>query len=227
MAQRVSSGALGPVERRWEGVMRIVRLAGAGLAVAILLLVTTPAAQSPQPPAPPQPAPSATPQTPPAADQQPVFRAGINFVRVDVIVSDKNGNPVGDLKQTDFEVLEDGKPQAVETFRLVKIDSQAPVEVQRDIQSRADEEAAASNEDARIFVFFLDDYHVRLGNSMASRKPLTDFIQNNLAPRDLVAVMYPLTPLDGVQLTRDHNSVVRAIERFEGRKFNYEPRNAI
>ncbi len=31
------------------------------------------------------------------APQQPVFRAGINFVRVDVIVTDKNDDPVVDL----------------------------------------------------------------------------------------------------------------------------------
>src|SRR5574341_540248 len=67
----------------------------------------------------------------PSAQQQPPFRAGINYVRVDVIVSDKAGTPVGDLKQTDFEVFEDGKPQTIDTFRLVKIDSAAPVETQR------------------------------------------------------------------------------------------------
>ena len=39
--------------------------------------------------------------------------------------------------------------------------------------------------------------------------------------------MYPLTPIDAVTLTRDHQSVVRTLERFEGRKFNYEPRNSI
>jgi VWFA-related protein len=184
------------------------------LAVVVsLAIVVTIAAQEPRP------------QSQNATPQQPTFRTGINFVRVDVIVSDKSGNPVGDLKQTDFEVLEDGKPQAVETFRLVKIDASAPVETQRTIQSRADEETAAADEDARIFVFFLDDYHVRLGNSMASRKPMMEFIQNNLAPRDLVAVMYPMTPLDAVSLTRDHQSIVRMLERFEGRKFNYEPRN--
>ena len=55
-----------------------------------------------------------------------MFRAGINFVRVDVIVSDKTGNPVADLKQTDFEITEDGKPQTVETFRLVKVDTASP-----------------------------------------------------------------------------------------------------
>jgi hypothetical protein len=32
-------------------------------------------------------------------------------VRVDAFVTDKKGNPVTDLKQTDFDVLEDGKPQ--------------------------------------------------------------------------------------------------------------------
>jgi VWFA-related protein len=193
-----------------------------GLALVALTIGVAGEQQQPPPPTPPaeqQP----PPPTPPS---QPTFRTGINFVRVDVIVSDKSGNPVSDLKQTDFEVLEDGKAQAVETFRLVKIDTASAVtETRRPIQTRADEETAAADEDARIFVFFLDDYHVRLGNSMASRKPMVEFIQNNLAPRDLVAVMYPMTPLDAVSLTRDHQSVVRALERFEGRKFNYEPRN--
>jgi VWFA-related protein len=213
--------------------MRKVRLGGAGVAVATLLMVTATAGQSPQqptPPAPtPQPAQAPAAQTPAAqtpGDQQPVFRTGINFVRVDAIVTDRQGNPVADLKPADFEVLEDGKPQTIESFRFVKTDGAAPVEITRAIRTRTDEERAAANEDARIFVFFLDDYHVRLGNSMASRKPLVEFVQNNIGPGDLLAVMYPLTPLDAVTLTRDHQSIIRVLERFEGRKFNYEPRNA-
>jgi VWFA-related protein len=156
-----------------------------------------------------------------------VFRAGINFVRVDVIVTDKTGNPVADLKQTDFEVTEDGKPQTVETFRLIKVDTTSPEYVQRTIRTREDEELAAADESARIFVFFLDDYNVRLGNSMSSRKPVVDFIRTQLSPNDLVAVMYPLTPLDAVVLTRNHEAVARVVEKFEGRKFRYEPRNDI
>ena len=54
---------------------------------------------------------------------QPVFRTGINIVRVDVIVTDRQGNPVTDLKLEDFDIQEDGKPQKAETFRLVKIDT--------------------------------------------------------------------------------------------------------
>jgi VWFA-related protein len=203
------------------------------LVVLVTSLALVSSAQEPAPaqgqPAPDPQAPAATP--PPAqettAGGQPVFRGGINFVRVDVIVTDKQGNPVLDLTQADFEVAEDGKPQTVETFKLVKVDTTAPEYTTRTIRTREDEEIAASDESARIFVFFLDDYNVRLGNSMASRKPVSDFIRNQLSPNDLVAVMYPLTPLDAVVLTRNHEGVIRAIERFEGRKYRYEARNAI
>ena len=64
--------------------------------------------------------------------EQPIFRAGINTVRVDVIVTDRQGNPVTDLKLEDFEIQEDGKPQKPETFRLIKIDTETqPAYTQR------------------------------------------------------------------------------------------------
>jgi VWFA-related protein len=196
--------------------MATARTIGAVFALAFTLLAS--AASTQQPPT------NSSPSAPGAPDQQPVFRTGINFVRVDAIVTDKQGNPVGNLQASDFEVLEDGQPQTIEQFRFVRVDGSLPVESPAPIRTRADEERAAANDDARIFVFFLDDYHVRLGNSMAARKPLIEFIETSLGPNDLVAVMYPLSPLDAVTLTRDHESVIRAIERFEGRKFNYEPK---
>ncbi|MGH9203693.1 MAG: VWA domain-containing protein, partial [Vicinamibacterales bacterium] len=167
----------------------------------------------------------AQPQTQPAPGDPPVFKTGIHFVRVDAIVTDQQGNPVSDLKQTDFEVFEDNKPQAVETFRLVKIDTIAPAYAQRTIRTRTDEETAAADENSRIFVFLLDDYHVRLGTSMAVRRPLVEFISTQLSPNDLIAVMYPLTPIDAVVLTRNHQGVINTIEKFVGRKFDYEPKN--
>jgi VWFA-related protein len=203
--------------------MRLVRLGAAGSVLA-LLTMTAITGQAPQTP-PPQPPPA---QQPPAEPPQPTFRTGVNFVRVDAIVTDRQGAPVVDLTQADFEVLEDGKPQTLESFRFIKVDTLTPVAVSpRPIRTRADEESAASNEDSRIFVFFLDDYHVRLGNSMGARKPLVEFVQNSVGANDLLGVMYPLTPIDSVSLTRDHQAVMRILEKFEGRKFNYEPRNDI
>src|SRR6476620_3447351 len=146
-----------------------------------------------------QPAPPAQqPAQPPAApDQQPVFRGGISTVRVDVIVTDNKGNPVTDLKLEDFQIEEDGKPQKADTFRLVKIDAQvAPAYTSRTIRSRNEERTAAANENSRIFAFILDDYHVTKDSSMVLKKPVVDFIANQLGPGDLATVMYPLTPLD-------------------------------
>src|SRR6478735_6724317 len=159
---------------------------------------------------------------------QPTFRTGINTVRVDVIVSDKKGEPVTDLKLEDFEITEDGKPQKPETVRLIKIDTTTqPSYTQRGIRSRNDEETAANDENSRIFAFFLDDYHVMKDSSMAMKKPVTDFIANQLAPGDLATVMYPLTPVDAAVLTRNHQGIINTVEKFEGRKYNYEPRNEL
>src|SRR5262245_17750752 len=128
-------------------------------------------------------------QAPGDQPQTPVFRSGINFVRVDVIVSDKNGGPVADLKQTDFEVLEDGKPQSIETFKMIKLDGgttptpdgQPPRQIRTDL----DEETEAARDDVRLFALFLDDYHVRLGASQVVREPLTRFIERQLGPSDM------------------------------------------
>ncbi len=55
----------------------------------------------------------------PAQDQDDVVRVRSNEVRLDVVVKDKKGRPIKDLKQADFEVLEDGVSQKVESFRFV------------------------------------------------------------------------------------------------------------
>src|SRR6185436_12318601 len=108
---------------------------------------------------------------------------------------------------------------------LVKIDTIAPAYTTRSIRSRDDEETAAADENARIFIFFLDDYHVRLGSSMSVKRPLIEFISQQLSPNDLIGVMYPLTPIDAVVLTRNHQGVINTIDKFVGRKFDYEPKN--
>ena len=58
------------------------------------------------------------------------------------------------------------------------------------------------------------------------REALTRFVDRDISPRDLIVVMKPLDSLFAIRLTRDRDAVRRAIESFEGRKGDYEPRNA-
>lgn len=163
------------------------------------------------------------------ADQPPIFRAGINFVRVDVIVSDKNGNPVGDLKSDDFEILEQNRPQTIETFKLISLDGElnapAGAPPPRAIRTDNDEETEASRDDVRLFAIFLDDYHVRRESSIGVREQIARFVQTQLGPSDMVGVMYPLEATSSVRMTRNHGALVRTLQQFVGRKYDYRPLN--
>src|SRR5215472_11383893 len=183
--------------------------------------------QSPQ-----QQQPQQQPETqgqPGQTPQPPVFRTGINYVRVDVIVSDnKSGEPVDDLKAGDFEVLEDNKPQSIENFKLIKLDggrvdaTNAPA---KQIRTDYDEESEAARDDVRLFAVFLDDYHVRKGTSLSVRNPLSRFIETQIGPSDMIGVMYPLETTSSLRFTRNHDAVMKAMQQFVGRKFDYTPRN--
>ena len=197
------------------------------VALALTLLILTGRAQQQlQPPdqAPPDGAAQAPVQDEP---QPPIFRSGINFIRVDVIVTDDDGRPVTDLEVGDFEVFEDGEPQTIESFQLVEISavSTPGAEPARSISNRYDEEREAARPDTRVFVIFFDDYHVRYENGVRAGQTLVQFLQNNLVPADLVGIMYPLTPLIDVRLTRNHDAIIRAVDNFFGRKYDYEPQN--
>jgi VWFA-related protein len=189
-----------------------------------------PTAGQQQPSGQQQPAPAST--APPAQQgdqQQPptTIRRGINYVSVDVIVTDKDGKPVMDLTQDDFSVAEDGKPQKVDTFQIIKLDALESMEngPPRPIRDELDEEREAARPDVRLFLILLDDYHVTRGNDLSVKKPLIEFVQNQLAPADMVALMYPLTPITDLRFSRNREDTIAAINQFEGRKFDYRPRN--
>ncbi len=207
-------------------VRQLRRLSVAAAVAAVLVLRGE--AQQPTTQQPPAQQPPA--QDPQAAQPQPTFRAGINFVRVDVILTDRNGNQIVDVQPTDFEVFEDGKPQKIETFKLVKLDggtADSVKEPPRQIRTDEDEEAEASRDDVRLFAIFLDDYHVRRGTSMSARGQLAKFVETQIGPSDMVGVMYPLESTASVRMTRNHSAVTRALQQFLGRKFEYEPKNQI
>lgn len=211
----------------------LVRFALAAVVAAPLALGLQ--AQAPQTAAPQgaQTPSAAPPQDPNAAQAEqiptPTFRTDISFVRVDVIVSDNKGTPVADLLQEDFEVTEDGKPQTIQTFKLINInDTTTTTEATqppRQIRNVIEEQAEAAREDVRLFAVFLDDYHVRLENSMRAREPIARFIESQLQPADMAGIMYPLWPISEVMLSRDRKSVAGAIRAFVGRKYDYTPRN--
>ena len=137
-----------------------------------------------------------TPAAPPQEPQRPTFRLDANFVRVDIYPT-ADGKPVSDLIAADFEVLEDGVPQQIETFERVDIAGHTPVEQRRDPNNVADMRAQAENPRARVFVIFLDTFHTELAGSHRMQRSLVSMLDQMMAPDDLFAVMTPhMSPSD-------------------------------
>lgn len=188
------------------------RLASAAVLVTMALwAVATPSGQQPPPPQPQKP---------------PVFGARIDTVSVDVVVTDRKGQPVTDLTPADFEITENRKPQTIDSFKLIQIDDTLDVDParNREIRSLADQERELMRDDVRVIVIYLDDYHTRLGNSMAIRERLAKFVRG-LHPRDLVALMTPLMSTAALTFSRNHDGTARQIMAFQGRKYDYTPKH--
>jgi VWFA-related protein len=186
---------------------------GFGLMVALAPGVSARQSQTTAPP----------PQTA-SSDAQATFRSRIDSVLVDVSVTDKQGQPITDLKASDFEVKESNKPQTVETFKYVAIDD-TPVDPSTvpEILSMSDQERETARDDQRIIVIFLDDYHTHLTASMRIKGHLADFVRG-LNPHDLVAIVTPLMPVSLITFSHDLESTANQIMNFQGRKYDYTPK---
>src|SRR5882672_12122244 len=95
-------------------MMEIAKKARAVLTAGLLVLNVSLSAFA-------QSAPQAPQSQPP---QQPQYRVRVTseLVLVNVVVRDKKGNLVRDLKREDFTLLEDGKKQQISSFDFEDVD---------------------------------------------------------------------------------------------------------
>ena len=122
--------------------------------------------------------------------QQPTFRAGATFVRVDVYPTMK-GAAVRDLTQTDFDVLEDGVPQKIESFEDVNVRGAGSEAEQHEPNTVAEARQIAETTKGRLFVIFLDTYFIDVAGSHRLQRTLVNFLHRILGPDDMYAVMTP------------------------------------
>lgn len=133
-----------------------------------------------------QPAPGgSSPQ-----QKQPPIRTQASYVRVDAYPT-RGEQPVLGLRSEDFEVLEDGVPQAITAFEHVMITSAGPQSQRNEPNTVEASKQAAMNPRSRVFVVFLDAPHVTIEGTWHIREPLIRLIDQILGPEDLVGIMTP------------------------------------
>src|SRR5215203_4147426 len=195
--------------------LRRASLAGALASAAFV----APSAQTPAP----APAPTGQAAAPSADAQQipPVtFRAEIEYVEVDAVVSDERGNLVKGLTREDFDVYEDGKLQKVSFFSQIVI----PVErLDRFVnESRPvvpDVRSNARPFEGRIYVLLLDNRHTAALRSALVKRAAHEFVDKYLGANDVAAVIHTSGATDASQeFTNDPRLLHASIDRFIGQK---------
>src|SRR5207247_6410014 len=107
-------------------------------------------------------------------DTRPPFvvRLSIDLVQVDVVVTDAKGRPVSDLRAADFEIVQDGRVQAV--TQAVYVGGTAPSRRAGGTVSSGTE-AAPGEAPADALVFVVDDLALSLSSIDATRRALLRF----------------------------------------------------
>src|SRR5713226_8820544 len=100
-------------------------------------------------------APQSTQAPSTQAQQRPVFRGGTHFVRVDAYPVD-NGKIVEGLTPEDFQVLEDDKTQAIDSFDFVSFETFTSEAARQEPRSQEEGFALAADPRNRVFVIVVD-----------------------------------------------------------------------
>lgn len=157
----------------------------------------------------------------PAPQQPPVtFKVEVNYVEIDANVTDAQGNFVRTLTKDDFQILEDGKPQALTVFSMVDI----PIErVDPPLFSKTaippDVVTNRTPFEGRVFVIVLDDLHTRFNRTSRTRAAARQFVERYVGANDIVAVVNTSGYGKSMQdFTRNRQLALKAVDAAMGNK---------
>jgi len=150
-------------------------------------------------------------------DQDDVIRVKTDLVQVRAVVTNRKGQPIDNLKQDDFEILENGIPQHVSFFSLERILSGSPVPVADNSNPAIPaqtKEPAATRKPVRSIVLFVDTLHLSAISLIRAKQQLKQFVDQQITDQDLVAIVTTSDSLGVLQqFMRDRRMLKYAIEK--------------
>jgi VWFA-related protein len=148
-------------------------------------------------------------QTQPQAQQQtqgpeqplePTLHIGVTAVEIDAVVTDGKGHHVPNLPASDFELLQDGKPQTITAFRYVPVrphaDAAASAPPRAPVRTTAEPAvplpaSAQLHRDhtGRIMAIVIDDLSLRFADMGHVRSALSRFVDRDMRSDDAIAIV--------------------------------------
>jgi VWFA-related protein len=151
-------------------------------------------------------------------DVKPSFQLHVerNLVTVRVVVRDTKDRPVGNLRQEDFRLFDDGKPQdilgfTVETSYANLAPEAAPAEKTTEAP-RPPAKAVAQ----RFVILYFDDFHLEAEGIDRTRNAAWRYVTTAVRPQDRVAI-FTATGKDQLDFTEDREKLHDALFRLAPR----------
>ena len=142
----------------------------------------------------------------------PTFRSGVEFVQVDVVVTDAEGRPVKGLTADDFEVFENSQPQAIKTFTPVTIPIERPDPLPEGVESDVQ---TNTRSDGHVYMFILAGTSEAM--ALRTRYWMRRFLDEYFGDNDIGAVITGRTfPGDRQDFTNNRRLLLAAVDRFSG-----------
>jgi VWFA-related protein len=160
--------------------------------------------------------------------EPPRFRVGVDAVRIDAVVVDRSGRVVSDLTADDFEIRQDGKLQKVTFAEFVPVLTDAPPTRTAGPSAPALPPAVVAppaqvkrENIQRTFAIVVDDLGLSVESLINARKALHTFVDREIRPNDLVALVRTGGSLDGLQpFTTDRRVLHSAIDALHWNGFS-------
>lgn len=156
------------------------------------------------------------------SDEDEVVRVTTNLVQIDVTVTDRDGRQVRDLRPEEFEVFEDGRQQTLTNFSYIGLDANAAASQPSDKTKKPRDKTAPPEPPVRLrpeqvrraFALVVDDFGMNFASMYYARKALKKFIDEQMQPGDLVAILRTSSGVGALQqFTTDKRQLYAAIER--------------
>lgn len=157
-----------------------------------------------------QPALAQTPAPKPPAYQPPRIQAGTEEVMIDVVVRDKKGKLLNDLKPTDFTVSDNGEQRPIKSFRFID-----GTEAITAAGAGASAATAPKQLDPlrQLRLITLVFQGIDSNSAKLAREAATQLLKTELAQNVYISVMFIDFKLEAIQaFTNDRDLLKRAID---------------
>jgi VWFA-related protein len=165
------------------------------------------------------------PKTSPPASQEEVLRIETELVQTPVLVFDKQGRFIDNLKREQFELRIDGQPHPVTFFERVTAGSLKEAEqyeaARKGTTAPKRKPVLRPTSYGRTLIFFVDDHHLSSESTQRTREALLKFINNSMGQEDSGVITTATGQLGFLQQLTDNKDVLRlAAERLKNRQLS-------